>query len=202
MQTGRTQRKLAPYVFGAVIVLIVIGSVAYGVSRANHSTGDVGLSPAVTSGPDGTTAGSETPSGTETPLAVEAGVLPDHSRTPGAVAETTVAVVCHRSTRTVRPPESYTERLKIQQIAEYGYSDTRLGDYEEDHLIPLELGGDPASPKNLWPEPHYTSPNSFDKDRIENDAHRAVCNGTMPLAHAQSLMASNWVALGRELGDL
>jgi hypothetical protein len=135
---------------------------------------------------------------TETP-ALAAGVLPNRTLTPGAVAETTIAIVCHRSTRTVRPPESYTEQLKIAQIREYGYSDTRLSDYEEDHLIPLELGGDPTSPRNLWPEPHYTHPNSYDKDRVENAAHSAVCDGSMSLAHAQSLMASDWVALGHEL---
>jgi hypothetical protein len=39
--------------------------------------------------------------------------------------------------RPVRPPESYTGKLKRQQIAEYGYRDKKLGDYEEDHLIPL-----------------------------------------------------------------
>jgi hypothetical protein len=43
----------------------------------------------------------------------------------------------------VRPPTTYTNKLKAQQIAEYGYSDTSLSDYEEDHLIPLELGDAP-----------------------------------------------------------
>jgi hypothetical protein len=46
-------------------------------------------------------------------------------------------------TATVRPPTSYTNALKAQQIGESGYSDTDPSDYEEDHLIPLELGGAP-----------------------------------------------------------
>jgi len=54
------------------------------------------------------------------------------------------------------PPENYTHELKIEQIREYGYSDINLRDYEEDHLIPLELGGNPTDPKNLWPEPFET----------------------------------------------
>jgi hypothetical protein len=29
-----------------------------------------------------------------------------------------------------------------------------LGDFEEDHFIPLAVGGSPRSPKNLWPEPY------------------------------------------------
>src|SRR6266567_5179912 len=53
-------------------------------------------------------------------------------------------------TATVRPPTSYTNALKVTQIAQYGYSDTSTADYEEDHLIPLELGGNPTSALNLW----------------------------------------------------
>jgi hypothetical protein len=47
-------------------------------------------------------------------------------------------------TETVRPDECYTEALKIKG--------SRMSDYEEDHLIPLELGGSLSSPRNLWPE--------------------------------------------------
>jgi hypothetical protein len=32
-----------------------------------------------------------------------------------------------------------------------GFKDKTLGHYEEDHLIPLAVGGSPRSPKNLWP---------------------------------------------------
>jgi hypothetical protein len=53
----------------------------------------------------------------------------------------------------VRPPQQYTHALKRQQIREFGYADGKLGDYEEDHLVPLGLGGAPYDPRNLWPEP-------------------------------------------------
>jgi hypothetical protein len=69
--------------------------------------------------------------------------------------------------------------------------------YEEDHLIPLELGGSPTNPQNLWPEPG-ASPNP--KDDVETAANQAVCDGKMTLASAQRAMAGNWVALGQELG--
>jgi hypothetical protein len=39
-------------------------------------------------------------------------------------------------------------------MREYGYTDHHLSDFEEDHLIPLELAGAPADIRNLWPEPH------------------------------------------------
>ena len=54
----------------------------------------------------------------------------------------------------IRPPESFTDALKVKQIAQYAYIDTSTSDYEEDHLISLELGGAPADARNLWPEPY------------------------------------------------
>jgi hypothetical protein len=79
--------------------------------------------------------------------------------------------------------------LKKQQILDYGYSDTNLKNYEEDHFISLELGGAPADPQNLWPEPG-ASPNP--KDRIENLCHKKICNGEITLAQAQQQIATNW----------
>jgi len=53
--------------------------------------------------------------------------------------------------------------------------------YEEDHLIPLEVGGNPTDPNNLWPEP-YAEPNGArDKDKVENFLHDEVCSGQMTL---------------------
>lgn len=129
-------------------------------------------------------------------------VLPDPSCTPGAVnpdvTQSNVATTICRSgwTKMIRPPVSYTEPLKLQQMAAYGESGSPRG-YEEDHLISLELGGSPTDPRNLWPEPG-ASPNP--KDRVENAAHRAVCSGQMTLGQAQHDIATDWVALGRRLG--
>ena len=73
--------------------------------------------------------------------------LPDPALTPGAINPAVTqddiqSTICtYGWTRTVRPPYRYTERLKREQIREYGYADRRLGHYEEDHLIPLDLGG-------------------------------------------------------------
>ena len=85
--------------------------------------------------------------------------LPNSELTPGAInpdvtQQTIETTICVRGwTRLVRPPENYTEALKREQIKTYGYDDRRLRDYEEDHLIPLALGGAPTDPRNLWPEP-------------------------------------------------
>src|ERR1700733_15351708 len=98
--------------------------------------------------------------------------LEDKSCTPGASLTTKVSDICNDvSTSTIRPPEEYTEALKKIQIEEYGYADTNLGDYEEDHLISLEIGGHPDDPQNLWPESHKGADNSYIKDRVENWLH-------------------------------
>ena len=96
--------------------------------------------------------------------------------------------------RPVRPSSSYTTAVKRSQIVQYGYGDTRLADYEEDHLIPLELGGDGYAPRNLWPEPYAGTTGARIKDKVENALHRLVCNGQMALRTAQHAIATNWYA--------
>jgi hypothetical protein len=142
---------------------------------------------------------------TPAPAPAQSGVLPDSSQTPGAtnpdVTQANIgSTICTAGwTATVRPSESYTEDLKRQQL-DGGYAvngDTSLGDYEEDHLIPLELGGSPSSPQNLWPEEH---PSSYTKDGVENTLNHAVCDGRVTLAAAQQAIASNWTTAEANLG--
>lgn len=132
--------------------------------------------------------------------------LPNPRLTPGAVNPAVTqgnlrTTICRRGgyTRSIRPPEWYTERLKRQQIREYGYPDRRLGDFEADHLVALELGGAPASPLNIWPEPHRVVGGwgSAVKDRLENRLHDLVCEGRLPLASAQRMIAGDWIAAYR-----
>jgi hypothetical protein len=55
-------------------------------------------------------------------------------------------------TKTIRPPTSYTEKLRQRQMGELGLEGTSH-DYHEDHLVPLCVGGAPRDPHNLWPQP-------------------------------------------------
>lgn len=99
------------------------------------------------------------------------------------------------STKSIRPPVNYTNALKAKQIKEYGYTDTNMADYEEDHLISLELGGSPTDPKNLWPESYNGSLSdggARSKDQVENALHKAVCNGSMSLSDAQKIITTDW----------
>ena len=127
--------------------------------------------------------------------------LPNARLTPGALnpavrqstIHSTICVAGYSSS--VRPSESYTERLKFSQL-DSGYNlqgDTRASHYEEDHLIPLEVGGSPTSVKNLWPEPRYVVWGAARKDILENRLHELVCSGVVPLATAQRIFAVNWI---------
>ena len=131
--------------------------------------------------------------------------LPDAALTPGAlnrdVTQDSIGeTICIQGwTRTVRPPEPYTEDLKRRQIREFGYADRRLGHYEEDHLVPLDLGGSPTDPRNLWPQPRR-SDDGWDadrKDELEYALNRLVCSGQVPLAEAQRAIARDWIAAYR-----
>jgi hypothetical protein len=127
-------------------------------------------------------------------------VLPDPHRTPGAVnpavtqATITTTICVTGWTTTIRPAPEYTTALKERQLASgYAYhGDSATGDYEEDHLISLELGGSPTSELNLWPEPYNTIDGARVKDVIENKLHSLVCSGSLPLATAQHDIATNW----------
>lgn len=114
-------------------------------------------------------------------------VLPSPTLTPGVtnpdVTQANIhSTICVRGwTKTVRPPQSYTSALKAQQLAEYQLRGPPSA-YQEDHLISLELGGDPTDPRNLWPEPY---PRAAQVDRIENELRAKVCSGELSLAQAQ-----------------
>jgi hypothetical protein len=111
----------------------------------------------------------------------------DPTRTPGVlnpdVTEANIkATICvHGWTKTIRPPTSYTNALKEKQMREYGVGGS-LSDYQEDHLISLEIGGHPTDPRNLWPEPY---PRASEVDSIENDLNAKVCAGELSLEDAQ-----------------
>jgi hypothetical protein len=114
-------------------------------------------------------------------------VRADPVRTPGAInPDVTQAnirrTICKRGwTKTVRPPVSYTNALKVRQMREYAEPGSP-SDFQEDHLISLELGGAPNDPRNLWPEPY---PRASTVDGIENDLNAKVCAGSLSLADAQ-----------------
>ncbi len=130
-------------------------------------------------------------------------LYPNPQLTPGATNPDVTQANIHQTicvsgwTASVRQPTAYTNRLKTEGITQYGYNDPNVRDYEEDHFIPLELGGDPKDPNNLWPEPYDTKVNgqtmgAHQKDKVEDLLNKQVCDGTITLREAQDHIASDW----------
>ena len=127
--------------------------------------------------------------------------LPISSVTPGALNPAvnqsnigkTICIVGY--TTKIRPSSSYTTTLKKKQlISSYSrYATTLTSLVEEDHLIPLEIGGNPTDVRNLWPELWNGNWGAHKKDTLENKLHLMVCSHLITLAEAQQAFASNWI---------
>lgn len=104
------------------------------------------------------------------------------------VSQTSIGVTICTSgwTGTVRPPTSFTTPLKNKLCAAQNCGD--VTGYELDHRTPIELGGAPADPKNLWLQPY---PEAHLKDTVENYLKRKVCANQMTLKDAQAKIL-NW----------
>ncbi len=142
------------------------------------------------------------PSITQSPTTSDTGILQNKKLTPGVTNPNVTQSNIHSTicvsgyTATIRPPSNYTSHLKLMQL-QTGYTfngDSNPKDYEEDHLISLEIGGSPTSPFNLWPEPYSSSEGAHVKDKLENKLHRLVCNGSITLSTAQHAISENWWA--------
>jgi len=128
-------------------------------------------------------------------------VLQNKKITPGVLnkdvtQENIATTVCKSGwTATIRPTVTYTNKLKEEQLKTTYLSyikiwGTEMSAYEEDHLISLQLGGDPKDPKNLFPQP-YAGNNARKKDVVETALKRLVCSGKIKLKDAQKAIL-NW----------
>jgi hypothetical protein len=131
-------------------------------------------------------------------FAQDVAILPDPDRTPGMIdkrvtSEDMDSTICVPGyTKIVRPPPTYTNHLKAQQMKAWDLPGT-AADYEEDHRVPLCIGGHPRSPKNLWPQPRSGQWNAAIKDQLEASVCRAVCHGDMTLEQGQAIfLAPDW----------
>jgi hypothetical protein len=173
-----------------------------------------------------TSGGAPVPTAIASPAAESAGIvstpspsasgsrigLPNSTLTPGAINPDATpgdlsTTVCKPGWATsVRPPSTYTAALKLVQIVEYAYVDRNPSHYQEDHLVPLEVGGAPRDTRNLWPEPNIavladgTVVGSAQKDALEDALHARVCDGGLALADAQRMIAADWVAAWQAAG--
>ena len=97
-------------------------------------------------------------------------------------------------TKVVRPATSYTNGVKKKLMRDAGIDAARIGDYELDHIVPLELGGHPRKPSNLTLQPWEGEHGARAKDTLETHLKSLVCRGQLDLTDAQVCIAQDWEA--------
>lgn len=122
-------------------------------------------------------------------------VLPDPKQTPGVLnpavlPDTIASTICvHGWTAQVRPPTSYTSALKDDETPP-GHTPS---EYELDHLISIEDGGDPNDAANLWMQAYNDLYGARIKDVLETKVSRMVCSGALTLDQARAALVPNWL---------
>jgi hypothetical protein len=89
-------------------------------------------------------------------------------------------------TKTIRPPVSYTNKMKEKLMREQDWKGPRP---ILDHYIPLQGGGDPDDKKNFLLQ---TKKDSYKKDAVEDKMHDDICDGKVSLRKAQLAMSQGW----------
>jgi hypothetical protein len=209
-------RRVAGVLAVGLVAVAVVGCRASGAPGAAPSGGGNGSGLLVVSGHGWTSAGLDgtvpAAGSCHAGKAADGEPLPDPRCTPGAVdgavTDATVgSTICRKGgyTSSVRPPESLTEPAKKKLMAAYGIPESRIGDYELDHLVALNDGG-ASDLRNLWPEPNTTAlyrPSSYvhnDKDAVEDYTYQAICDGETTVTAVQKAMAANWTTAVATLG--
>jgi hypothetical protein len=94
-------------------------------------------------------------------------------------------------TKTIRPPTSYTNKLK-RTLVEATASDDAVEDYELDHVVPLAVGGHPTDIDNLKLQPWDGPDGAHKKDVVEVRMKRLVCARRISLKKAQACFINDW----------
>jgi hypothetical protein len=114
--------------------------------------------------------------------------LPSRVLTPGFLnpevtqANLSSTVCVSGYSATIRPPTSYTNFLKTEELR-YRKMPGAVSDYQLDHFISLSLGGSPFDTRNLWME---SEPEARVVDKLEAGWHRDLCAGRLTLKQAQT----------------
>jgi hypothetical protein len=120
-------------------------------------------------------------------------VVANPALTPGhTIAGTTAATVCKPGFGLDSHRAKYKVRAAV--YASYGVAWADRAKYQDDDLIPPELGGDNTQ-KNIWPMPLVAGPATPAlKAALTTRLHTLVCENKLPLAAAQAAIAANWWA--------
>ncbi|MFF5146110.1 hypothetical protein ACFY6U_41435 [Streptomyces sp. NPDC013157] len=215
----RSVRRLVPPVVFACLLLAGCKSTSLGTSTPSGSgnpgagapgTAGSGRAIAVGAGPQKHYTVQQQPAAGTCHYRYEHGEpLEDPKCTPGAISPAVTqanlkSTICRKGgyTSRVRPSAYVTGKEKKLNAASYDYTGS-MSEGEYDHLISLQLGGDPNDYRNLWVEPadpgHKASQGiNNKKDPVETKLHTAVCSGRVSLAAAQRAIVIDWTtALSR-----
>lgn len=135
---------------------------------------------------------------------VAAHVLPDPAHpgvmNPNVTAANIKSTICtHGWTATVRPPTSYTDKIR-NALTPPGYKPL---DGELDHRASIEDSGHPSDPRNLWWQVYNDHYGARRKDVLETFLNRHVCSGAISLDEARSALLGNWlIAYTKYIGPL
>ena len=114
---------------------------------------------------------------------------------PSVTQENIQQTICvSHYTDKVRPPTSYTNRIKLQLLAMAGIDASHASEYELDHIIPLAVGGEPWAVENLQLQLWEGTDGAKRKDRIEKKLQCLVCTEQVTLVVAQHEIADDWQA--------
>lgn len=120
-------------------------------------------------------------------------ILPRLDITPGAVATScTIHDICPHERPGLRGGIPAAMRQAILGDYEAASYCGKQGACELDHSVSVELCG-ATTRQNLWPQSYLYSEGARIKDRLENELHRRVCAGKMPLRDAQKVIETDWL---------
>lgn len=116
---------------------------------------------------------------------------PDPDCTPGTLVRgITKEYICTPGYGQSLQALSDTEKRAVYSA--YDIALFALDQYQIDRFISLNLGGS-NDPANLWPQAGEPKPGYQEKDAVEEELHRRVCDGEMKLNDAQRIIATDWV---------
>ncbi len=133
----------------------------------------------------------------------EESYLPNNAATPGVVnhkvkAGTIKQTICRPSWVKSAQPSARTlasQKSRLVKHARYGADVAK--NFDVDHRIPIEVGGDARDPKNLWLQPLNIQWNALVKNKLETYVQTEVCAGRMKLADGQAIFQRDWVDVFR-----
>jgi cytochrome c-type biogenesis protein CcmH/NrfF len=114
---------------------------------------------------------------------------------PDVTQETIGQTICVAGyTEAVRPPVTFTNRVKQTLLTRAGYDHAEAFKYKLHHIIPVALGGHPRKLENLGLERRDGASSAKRKKRIEAKLQCLVCTGQVTLADAQQEISTDWQA--------